>query len=631
MRSGRLRASFVAATLTFALLAFASMAAATHVTGDSLVTNGSTPSPFSQNKQNEPWVAINPGDPDLAASGANDNIDMEACNAGDDTVCPFTDGVGVSGISFSTDGGAHWQQPTYTGYSARNCTGAVGGSDDPPSADSCDPIEGGPIGTLPWYFENGLVSDGDPALVFGPVKPSFPAAGNCTTRSGWRLYYANLTSNFLSARGGSFKGFEAIGVSRTDCPRQAATGGASGKAAWAAPVLASKQSNATFSDKEAITADDAASSPHYGNVYVCNVAFRSLGSGPEPVVFLRSTNGGATWSSRQLSAATNTNQTGGRQGCAVKTDSRGVVYVVYIGTDIQTRGSVFFQQRSFDGGVNFERPRIVARVQEVGLFDPATFRLSFDGIAGARTSTFPSIDIANGAPVGWTAAQRTADPRRDEIVLAWPDGPTPSSTSGGLNEEALVRYSTNGGNTYQNGGSASVASDRPNFPAIAISPDGLDVYMTYDAFLQPWQSTTAAARLQQGVVLHADVAASGDPGTWLERHRAPIGDARGSSQNNLVAEFLGDYNYVDATNDFSVAVWNDVRNAADCPAMDAFRQAFVEDVLDGTAQPLRENPLNRRDPNNHAEGLLPAPNQDCPPTWGNSDIWGGHYADPTAP
>jgi len=625
MRSRRWRASFVAVTFAFTLLTFASMAAAQ----DSLVTNGSTPSPFSQNKQNEPWVAIDPHDPMLAASGANDNIDMEACNAGDDTICPFTDGVGVSGISFSTDGGANWQQPQYTGYSARNCVGVVDGPTGPPPGDECDPIEGGPIGTLPWYFENGLVSDGDPALVFGPVKPSFSAAGDCAAPSGWRLYYANLTSNFLSAQGGTFKGFEAIGVSRTDCPREAA---ANSKAAWADPVIASKQSSTTFSDKEAITADDAASSPYYANVYVCNVAFRSVGSGPEPVVFLRSTDGGATWDSKQLSAATNNNQTGGRQGCAVKTDSRGVVYVVYIGTDIQTRQSVFFQQRSFNGGRTFERPRIIAVVQEVGLFDPATARFSFDGVAGARTDSFPSLDIANGAPAGWTAAQRAADPRRDEVVVAWSDGPTPSNTSPGPNEEALVRYSTDGGNSYQDGGSASVPSDRPNFPAIAISPDGLDVYVTYDAFLQPWQNSAInPPRNQQGVVQHADVAANGDPGAWAEQHRAPIGDARGSSQNNLVAEFLGDYNYADATNTFAVAVWNDVRDAVDCPAIDAFRQAFVEDVQAGTAQPLRESPRNRRDPNNHAEGLRPAPNYECPPTWGNSDIWGGNYADPTTP
>ena len=572
-----------------AVLVATSSGGAVTLASDTLVSIGSPDSPFSHNKQNEPALAVNAYTPNVMVAGANDNIDMEACNAGDDTTCPFTPGVGVSGVYFYFDSGANWTQPAYTGWSARNCTGAPG-----PDA-NCAP-QVGQIGTLPHYYENGLVSDGDPAVAFGPA----PGPDGFRWTNGQRLYYANLTANFGATRSETaFKGFEAIAVSRTDDVAAAAAGDAS---AWKDPVVISKQSSTTFSDKEQIWADNAETSPFFGTVYACWASFRgqeiSPNAAPAPLVVAVSHDGGDTWKTKQITAAANNRQRNPLDGCTVRTDSHGAAYVFGVATSSPDDHQAFeFMSRSTDGGDNWSRSVPVAGpVTQPGVIDPVLGRPTIDGVAGSRSdlAAAPSVDIANGAPTGADAT--------DRIVMSYVSGDIATP-------HVYFTESTDFGAHWADPRPVESPGDRGYYAAPAISPNGRDVYIVYNAFTTPYQTDTSSPRFLVGVVLHADSAA--DPATptaaFGELHRGAPGDARGTSQNNLVGEFLGDYVYAVATRTLGAAVWNDARNAADCPAIDAWRLSLAT----GGSVPT------------------PAPQQDCDPTFGNSDIYGGSFPDPT--
>jgi hypothetical protein len=598
------------ALTALAAIACTAALAAPALAADTRVSAGSPLSPFSQNKQNEPAVAVDPHQPNVLAAGANDNIDMEACNAGPDNTCPFTDGVGGSGIYFSFDSGLTWTQPTYTGLSARGCLGVLG-DDDPP----CTPTTG-PIGTLPNYAGNDLVSDGDPAVAFGP-QPT--GNGGFSYDAGSRLYYANLTSAIPGTA--PFKGAEAIAVSHTDDVAGAAAGH---NGAWSQPVIASRQTSALFSDKEQVWADNAESSPFFGNVYVCYAAFRGNGNGftNQPLDVLTSRDGGDNWAQQQVTpAANNTNGRNGfgRSGCTVRTDSHGVVYVFdfQFGFSATTTAAGQIQMiRSFDGGAHWERPvNIFTANDTCNYLEPSIGRCVEDGVGGARSdlSPAPSVDIANGAPTGADAT--------DRLVLTWVDG-----RDGLNNEHVMFTTSTSGGGSWTTPKPVERPGDRGYYSGTAISPNGGDVWLVYNAFTEPFKNSAVGPdndRPLIGQVLHATVGAPG-VGAFAPAHRGAPGDARASSQNDLAAEFLGDYVYAAATRTYGMSVWNDVRNGADCGPVDAYRQALHDEAVatgQQTAEP--EEPRGEMEQGEDAEAPeAPDVQQVCPATFGNSDIFG---------
>ncbi|MEO5941374.1 MAG: sialidase family protein, partial [Candidatus Limnocylindrales bacterium] len=423
----------------------------------SLVSNGSPVGTTPQNHQNEPAVAMDAHRPTVLAAGFNDFVDWQPCPedaaTGSGTCRGSNRGVGLSGVSFSFDSGRTWTQPTYTGITSRDCPGTA--------VADCTPHPG-PIGTLPWYAENGLIASGDPAVAFGPRRVN----GAFSWENGSRLYYVNLAGalNATFPQQEPIRGYLAIGVSRMDNPTAE---NFADKNAWLAPVIVTERTSATtFEDKEQVWADNAASSPYFGSVYVCVDEYRSNGQGAgfsQTEQVARSRDGGDTWTMKQVRSATANAAKGFRGACNIRTDSEGVVYLFYTHFQVGSPGlGAHTLQKSFDGGKTWTRPRDIIPANDACFnIDQVSGRCVGDGGAGARIDllSMPSVDIANGAPTGADAT--------NEIVDAWGDG------SLGLNHEVTkLSHSEDRGVTWSTPETVSLAGDRPIYSAPAIAPDG---------------------------------------------------------------------------------------------------------------------------------------------------------------
>lgn len=538
--------------------AFACLATATCLASpalaDPVVFSGSPAAPFPQNKQNEPAVAVDPLNPELLISGSNDEIDEPAC-AGSD--CSFVAGVGNSGVSFSADGGSTWTQPTYRGLTGRTSGGT-------PTSPRTTYV--GPIGTVPSYYEAGLVSDGDPSVAFGPKY----VAGGFTYAQGPQAYYASLTANLGTTKSDeTFKGFEAMAVSHTTNLSKAIAGSATSDNGWSAPsvISSTKQSAVTFSDKEALTVDGASGSPYFGYAYVCWTDFRSNSSGGQPIVVSRSRDGGDTWTS-PMALTPAASSKGGRQGCDIKTDGSGVVYA-FLESQVQgNKGNGILMARSFDGGRSFDKPRPVADVVDIGQasFTSAGYT-DIDGVAGARADSFPHVAIAGST-----------------IVLAWADG-----RLGLGQEQELAQVSRDRGVTWTPPVNIALPGDRPVMPGVALSPDASTLYSVYSADRDPFRDSLTGSRRFLGVLLRVPVTATGLGTSVQETAESADGDGRASSANALGDEFIGDYNQVAATPAGAVGVYTSLHDAAQCDAVNAYRQGLVN-AAQGSATPAPPKP-----------------------------------------
>jgi hypothetical protein len=561
--------------------------AASTATG-ALVSVGSPTGNHPENAQNEPALAVDPTAPNILAAGANDLVDMQPCSQKAATTAgacsfplgTFNLGVGLMGVYFSFNSGHSWTQPTYQGLTAAGCS---------PTVEPCTP-QVGPIHTVPNFYENGLRSRSDPGVAFGPVLKD----GTFSYANGTRLYYVTLATNLTDTKiqqGGINANF-AITVSHIDNLTPA---GVADQSNWSKPFFVPAHIAASSGlDKEQVWADNSATSSFFGNVYVCYTDFLSLSRGNNfaqvPSVAV-SADGGLTWKAHQVAPPTTATPQGVRQGCTVRTDSQGVVHAFFTHFSQTSNDGAQTMVTSSTGGDTWGRP-VDFMPMNAGCFfvDPVEGRCTMEGPAGARVDlmAMPSIDIANGAPTGAGAT--------NEIVDAWTDGRF------SLNHEvSLLSFSTDGGQTWAAPQTVSRPGDRALNSAPAIAPDGSRVYVAYNAFTTPFAATTGTPRLEHGTLLSSAIGAGGAPTGWTTEFVGPSGDARGTTQGRILYnEFLGDYVYAIATPTYGAGVWTNVPNTADCPAMDAWRQASF----------------------NAGHHVFPAPwpLADCPANFGNNDI-----------
>ena len=212
MRLSRLAAVIAVVPILAALSGPASAAPITPG-GSTEVTVGSNDSIFTQNKQNEPALAVNPVHPTSWRPAPTTTSTWRRATPATTATCPFTPGVGVSGVQFSIDPGTTWTQPTYTGSPPGTPAAWASRSRraPPPTDTGCVPTRTGRSARCRSTPRTGWSPTATRSSPSGrgpaPTAASRgPTARGCTTPTSPRTFPGQR----------AFTGAAAIAVSRTD-------------------------------------------------------------------------------------------------------------------------------------------------------------------------------------------------------------------------------------------------------------------------------------------------------------------------------------------------------------------------------------------------------------------------------
>jgi hypothetical protein len=277
-----------------------------------------------------------------------------------------------------------------------------------------------------------------------------------------------------------------------------------------------------FNDKESVTANPTRAGVAYavwdrlelpnGNPYANRhtAAFRG------PTLFSKTVNGGKTWSSpSEIVKVPSRQQTIGNQ---IVVNSRdGTLYDFFnliTPPFSKSAGKVAFI-KSTDDGATWTKPKVIATLQTVSVFDPNTG----EPIRTGDIIPEPAIDAATG-----------------QLYVVWQD----SRFNGGQYDEVALSTSADGGQTWSSPIRVNTPTGRPAFtPSVRVNPAGI-VAVTYYDFrtlnatdttlpTDYWRTTSPRGGQNFGNELH--IAGSFDMKT------APF----------AAGFFVGDYEGLDAT------------------------------------------------------------------------------------
>jgi len=317
-----IRLAAVLAALVVAAVAAASAGAATTISRPVNVTRDDT-------SQNETPLAIDPANPSIMVSGAND--------------WNYNDGCGAY---VSVDGGRSWTGALPEGY-LPGITQFTNNPDVPGTG----------------AYDAG----GDPVVAFSPDGRS--AYFVCQAFN----FISNTRIQLLLNRGT---------VTNTGITWQ--TTGLTPIATWNGNGK-TKGGNGQFPDHESIHVD-----PATGRIYVTWAQFDGLQGTHSPVLVATSTNGGRSFSAPVKVSVGNIRN---NQDQRIVTDENGNAYLTFDNGVQGGKGTVLYMTKSTNGGTSWSAPvQFAALFNPVCVFPPDCFNISGGGFRAGGTYPTPAYD-----------------------------------------------------------------------------------------------------------------------------------------------------------------------------------------------------------------------------------------------